>query len=107
MTLGPKRQKSQKDPHFQRQIGKINISLCLGIRIRLIIIVQRNLQEMAIKWLHNYDFQASIKWMQGYTKLDEYEDIFIKSHEFIRDPIKRHLPLVYPEEIFHFPDIAT
>ena len=107
MTLGPKRQKSQKDSHFQRQIGKINISLCLGIRIRLIIIVQRNLQETAIKWLRNYDFQASIKWMQGYTKLDEYEDIFIKGHEFIRDPIKRHLPLVYPEEIFHFPDIAT
>ena len=48
-----------------------------------------------------------LKWIQGYTKLDEYEDIFIKSHEFIRDPIKRHLPLVYPEEIFHFPDIAT
>ena len=40
--------------------------------------------------------------MQGYTKLDEYEDIFIKGHEFIRDPIKRHLPLVYPKEIFHF-----
>ena len=24
-----------------------------------------------------------LKLMQGYTKLDEYEDIFIKGHEFI------------------------
>ena len=40
--------------------------------------------------------------MKGHAKLDEYEDIFIKGHEFIREPIKRHLPLVYPEEIFIF-----
>ena len=40
--------------------------------------------------------------MQGYTKLDEYEDIFIKGHEFIRDPIKRHLPLGTPKRFFIF-----
>ena len=66
------------------------------------VIVQRNLQEMAIKWLHNYNYQASIKWMQGYTKVDEYEDIFIKSHEFIRDPIKRHLSLGTLKRFFIF-----
>ena len=52
-------------------------------------------------------FKPPLNWMKGHAKLNEYEDIFIKGHEFIHEPIKRHLPLVYPEEIFHFPDIAT
>ena len=52
-------------------------------------------------------FKPPLNWMKGHAKLDEYEDIFIKGHEFIHEPIKRHLPLVYPEEIFIFQTCET